>query len=127
MSVDRTQPIPTGPRPEWDLPEVLDIKVRRVPFKPRKLRNFGSALAEFNEAMEFLVRTTGPIPARALGPALFVGEVQVIESERVEPDLYRFLAFDIERLRDGEPISWGWITDLEEDRQRTRFYYKAGE
>lgn len=125
MTVDRTQPIPTGPRPEWDLPEVLDMKIERVPFEPRELRNFKSALAEFDEAMEFMVSTSGPVPARALGPALFVGEEQVTESEQIEPELYRFLAFDIERLKDGEPISWGWINAPEEERERTGFYYEG--
>jgi len=126
MSVDRAQPIPSGPRPEWDLPEVLDIRIKRVPYTPHKLRNFESALAGFEEAVEFMVRTSGPIPARALGPALFVGEVEVIESEQVEPGLVRFLAFDIERLKYGEPISWGWMSDPEEKRQKTSFTYEEG-
>ncbi len=78
MPIDVTQPILVEPRPEWNLPEVIDIQIRRVPFEPPKLRNFKSALADYKEAVEFLVRTSGPIPARALGAALFVGGQQHI-------------------------------------------------
>jgi hypothetical protein len=124
MSIDSTRPIPQGPRPEWDLPEILDVEIRRVRYDPPKLRNFESALAGYKEAVEFRVRTSGPIPARALGPALFVGEVQVVESQEVETNLYRFLAFDFERLESGAANIWGWINDPVELRQRTRFRYE---
>ena len=124
MSIDSSQPMAEGPRPAWDLPEIRDIEIRRIPFEPRRLRNFESALADYQEVAEFLVRTSGPIPARALGPALFVGNVQVIESEQVEDDLYRFLAFDLDRLESDAPIRWGWINAPEEEQQQTEFRYE---
>ena len=124
MSIDSSQPMAEGPRPEWDLPEIRNIEIRRILFEPRRPRNFESALASYKEAAEFLVRTSGPIPARALGPALFVGDVQVVESEQVESDQYRFLAFDPDRLEPGAPISWGWINAPEQQRRETEFRYE---
>jgi hypothetical protein len=124
MAIDVTQPIPSGPRPKWELPEILDIRIRRVPFEPPKLRNFTSALAVYKEAMEFLVHTSGPVPARALGPALYVGHVQVFGGQRVDDHLYRFLALDFDRLEPGAPISWGWINSPEAERQSTRFRFE---
>lgn len=124
MSTDSTQPMPEGPRPAWDLPEIRNIEIRRVTFEPRRPRNFESALADHKEVVEFLVRTRGPIPARGLGPALFVGKVQVIESEQVEDDHYRFLAFDLDRLEPGAPIRWGWTNALEEEQRETGFQYE---
>ena len=123
MSTDTSRPISGGPRPDWDLPEILDIQIRRIAFDPPKPRNFKSVLVDHQEAVEFLVRTSGPIPARALGPALFVGEVQVIESQQVDNNLYRFLAFDLERLKAGAPISWGWLNAPSDQQQRTKFRY----
>ena len=124
MTIDTTQPLSGGPRPEWDLPEILDIQIKRILFKPNQPRNFKSALAEYKEAVEFMVSTSGPIPARALGAALFVGDVGVIESQQVDNNLYRFLAFEIERLKPGAPIFWGWINTPKEQQQRTRFSYE---
>jgi hypothetical protein len=124
MSIDSSQPMPEGPRPEWNLPEILNIEIRRIPFEPPTLRNFESSLADYSEAVEFLVRTSGPIPARALGPALFVGDVQVIESEQVEANQYRFVAFDLDRLEPGAPISLGWINAPEHQRRETEFRYE---
>ncbi len=124
MSIDSSQPMAEGPRPEWDLPEIRKIEIRRIPFEPLRLRNFDSSLANYKEVVEFLVRTSGPIPARALGPALFVGNVPVIESAQVEDDQYRFLAFDLDRLEPGAPIRWGWINAPEEERRETEFRYE---
>jgi hypothetical protein len=126
MSLDVSKPITGGTRPKWNLPEIQDIRIRRVPFESRKPNNFESALAKYKEAVEFLVHTSGPIPARALSPALFVGEVQVIESQKVDENRYLFLAFDFERLRPGAPISWGWMNDIKEKRQETKFRYEVG-
>ena len=108
----------------WDLPEIVDIQIRRIPFKPNQPRNFKSALAGYKEAVEFMVRTSDLIPARALGAALFVGDVQVTESQQVDNNLYRFLAFEIDRLKPGAPIRWGWINTPKEQQQGTRFRYE---
>ncbi|WP_440947794.1 hypothetical protein ACSAZL_05965 [Methanosarcina sp. T3] len=127
MSPDISKPVRGGTRPSWDLPEIRDIQIRRVSFRPPERRNFESSLARYKEAVEFLVSTDGPVPARALGPALFVGDVKVIESQKVGENLYRFLVFDSSRLRSGAPISWGWISDQKGERRVTRFRYELNQ
>lgn len=128
MSIDTSKPEREGARPKWDLPEIKDIQIKRIPFKPPEKRNLKSSLAEHREAVEFLVKTDGPIPVRALGPALFIGDAQVIEVQKIDENLYRFLAFDIGRLKKGAPISWGWINDkTEEKKRKTRFIYDQNE
>jgi hypothetical protein len=121
MSIDSSQPITQGPRPDWRLPNIVSIEARRIPYQPRRLRNFESVLSQYDQAVEFIVKTDGPIPARALGPALFVGEVQVAESEQLAENVYRFLGFELERLAVGAPVAWGWIGDPKERRQETEY------
>ena len=110
-------------RPRWELPEIRELSIRRVPFKARELRNFKSRLARRGDAIEFVVETDGPIPARGSGPALFVGDTPVVEGGLVEDNLYRFLAFDPDTLEQGAAISFGWTDDPPEDRKATRFRF----
>jgi hypothetical protein len=124
MPVDAGQPLPAGPRPEWDLPDVLDIRVRRVPYERPRRRHFRSALPDAKEAIEFLVLTSRPIPARAQGPALFIGAEQVVQSSPVGYNQYRFLALRPERLKRGERIGWGWVDDPPKERKRTKYRYE---
>ncbi|MEO8286559.1 MAG: hypothetical protein ABI670_09005 [Chloroflexota bacterium] len=125
MSNDASYPISEGPRPDWDLPDVVDIQIRKVQFEAPQHRNFRSALSEYRQAVEFLVRTSGPVPARALSPALFIGDVQVIENQQIGENLYRFLAFEPQRLEPGSPIGWGWLNSPREQRQLTNFPYEG--
>ena len=114
-----------APKPDFRLPEVLDLRVQRVPFEPPRHRNFESALARFGgqEVVEFLVQTATPIPIRALGPALYVGDVAVTEVTQLEPTTYRFVAFSPEALRAGAPITLGWSGQAEDQPPPTRFSY----
>ena len=129
MPNDSSSPLPAGPRPDWRLPSVVDIKIRRVRFEPHKHKHFKSALARFKKAVEFRVTTSGPVPARALGPALFVGDTEVAESELVGNDAttLRFLSFFPKTLRAGAPISWGWMGSGRKERQTTSFRYDLKE
>jgi hypothetical protein len=72
-----------------------------------------------------VVRTGGPILARALGPALFVGNVAVTHSEPAGDSLYRFLAFDVDRPRARAPTAWGWMDAGKNERVRTRYRYEV--
>jgi hypothetical protein len=123
MTIDSSKPVAHGPRPEWTLPEVVAIEMRRIEFQARQPRNFESALARYKKAIEFIVQTDGPIPARALGPALFIAGVQVSESEPLSDNTYRFLAFEMDRLEAGAPISWGWMGDPEDRRRETGYRF----
>ena len=124
MAIDSSRPLPGAPRPRWELPAIVDIKIRRTVVRAPEHKHFRSALPDRREAVEFLVRTRGPIPARALGPALFVGDVEVAESEQAGENLYRFFAFDLERLKPRAPIAWGWMDAKRDDRMRTKFRYE---
>src|SRR5262245_40154095 len=124
MAIDSSRPLPPASRPRWDLPAIVDIKIRRTVVSAPKHKHFRSALPERRDAVEFLVRTSGPIPARALGPALFVGEVEVAESQEAGENLYRFFAYDLDRLKSRAPIAWGWMSATKGDRIRTKFTYK---
>jgi hypothetical protein len=125
MATDSNKPLPGQSRLDWNLPEVVDIKIRRVRFQPHQHKHFRSALADYGEAIEFLVQVSGPIPARALGPALFVGDVPVIESEPVDEYVLRFLAFNVEGLKSDAAIAWGWTDMPKKERRRTKFRYRA--
>lgn len=123
MTIDSSPPTGQGPRPDWRLPDIVDIEIRRIAYQPRRLRNFDSSFARYDQAIEFIVRTAGPIPVRALAPALFVAGQQVIESEQLAEDAYRFLAFELQQLEEGAPISWGWVNAAEDERTETGFRY----
>jgi len=118
---------PKTRRPAFGLPEILDIEIRRVPFAAPKRRNFESALARYKEAIEFTVRTDRPIPTRALGPVLYVGDTPVTECAPVETNTYRFLAFEPKALKRGAPITLGWSGERAEERRLTKFRYERAD
>ena len=108
MSGDPGERLPDRPRVDFTLPRVLDIRTRATEFEPPRLNNFESSLPRSGDAVEFVVTTDRPIPIRALGPALFVGETPVTEVTEVAPNTYRFIAPTREGLETGAPISLGW-------------------
>jgi len=125
MSSDAGSPI--APRKPFavDLPRIRELRIRRVPFEPPRRAHFRSSLARHKEVVEFTVETDGEVPVRAYGPALFIGDVEVNQSEAVGKTTWRLLAFEPQRLKPGAPISWGWMKDPEPDRQRTKFTYQV--
>jgi hypothetical protein len=125
MSTDAGSPIEPRKPFSLDLPHIRKLRIRRIAFEPPKLEHFKSSLSRYKEAIEFIVETDGPVPARAYGPALFVGDVEVDQSERVDDTTWRLLAFEPERLKAGAPISWGWMRDQETARQPTNFRYEV--
>src|SRR4051794_21697731 len=104
MSVDNTSKEPSAPKPEWKLPAIEDIRIRSIAYQAPKLHFFQSQFAKYNKPVEFLVKTNKPIRIRALSPALYIGDNEIIEGEIVEKNLTRFLAFDIDNLQQGAPI-----------------------
>lgn len=124
MTNDPGELEPSAPRARHELPDVLSIDTRLIRYEPPQLRNFRSALPEGEDAVEFLVETSAPIPARALGPALQVGTTLVVEVAEVDPTHYRFLAFNPERLERGARIDLCWSGHPETARS-TRFRYEG--
>jgi hypothetical protein len=125
MSSDAGSPIAPRKPSAVDLPRIRELRIRRIPFEPPKLEHFKSSLARHKEAVEFIVETEGEVPVRAYGPALFVGDVEVNQSERMGKTTWRLLAFEPERLKSGAPISWGWMKDPPAARQATTYSYQA--
>ena len=124
MSTDAGSPISLHPRVRIDLPKILNLTIRRISYEAPKLRHFQSSLSRFDQAIEFTVEVDGDIPARSYGPALFVGDVEINHSERLDEKTWRFLEFEPERLRRGAAISWGWMKDPKKKRIKTKFRYE---
>jgi hypothetical protein len=127
MSADAGSPITPRSPVSLVLPRILSLRIRRVPFEAPRLRYFESSLSRYAQAIEFIVETDGVVPTRAYGPALFVGTVEVNNSELTAPTTWRFLSYEPERLRVGAPISWGWMKDPSRKRVRTGFRYEVEE
>lgn len=111
-------------QPALDLPKLRNLRIKRVPYRPRKLEHFVSRQAPEGEAIEFIVEVDGPVPVRAFGPALFVGDVEVHDSERLDDSTWRLVALEPSRLKRDAPITWGWMKDPPQARQRTEFRYR---
>jgi hypothetical protein len=112
---DRERP---GPKPDFELPEVVSARTRRVRHEPVR-RNFTSALPAVADAVEVLIETAGPIPARALGPVLWVGDIPLTESAADDETHYRFLALEPDRLAADAPLRLGWSGQSPSDTRLT--------
>jgi hypothetical protein len=123
MSTDPGELEPRAPGPDLALPEVKTLRTQRTRFEPRR-RNFKSALPAVDGAVEFLVETVSPIPARALGPVLYVGETPVTEVTADDETHYRFVALRPSELERGAPISLGWSGRPPEERLRTPYRFE---
>ncbi len=106
MDSETTQQGP--PERPRDIPNIGGIEIKRVRLDPPvRFYRLGRLISEEN-AIELLVRTSAPMPILNVTPVLFIGDQIVDSYERVGPNLYRFLAFDPERLPRGARISIGW-------------------
>lgn len=106
------------------LPNILKMRIRRIPYEPPKRRYIRSPYDQYREAVEFVVLTDEPFQIRALSPILIVGDVRVEDVEAGgEQNIFRFLAFQIDSLKDGAPIYIGWSGDTAEDLRPTGFVY----
>ena len=85
MSGDAGSRQPDAPTASFELPPVRSIRIRRIDYEAPRRRNFESAFADVHEAMEFLVTTGGPIPRRALGAALYVGDTARVQADYINP------------------------------------------
>jgi len=127
MSTDAGSPIAPRSPFRFRLPRILKLTIRRIRYEAPKLRYFESSLSRYDQAIEFIVETDEPVPTRAYGPALFVGNVEVHNSELIDETTWRFLHFEPQTLKPGAPISWGWMKDPRKKRVRTDFRYEEPE
>lgn len=109
MSTDAQgrEPIRTPPD-IWTLPEIIDVRAVLVRFKKPLIRYDGQKRMEHKEAVELMVKTSKPIPERALSPVLMVGDEAVDDYEVTGENLYRFYAFEMKQLREGAPMRLEW-------------------
>jgi len=123
MTTDSTNKEPAAPRPDWRIQGIIDIRIARVPYEPPKLRYFKSFLAKYREAIQFLVEIRGELPGRARVPVLFVGSTPVYGGEFVEDNVVRFLAFEMDALRRGAPMTLGWDGDAPAEDVESKHHY----
>jgi hypothetical protein len=126
MSRDAGSRLPDPPRADFSLPKVLGITIRAAPFKAPRHRNFRSALKSSKDAVEFIVTTDGPIPGRAIGPALYVGSTAVTESSEIGPNVYRFVAMTRKGLKRAAPITLSWTGEAPKAVKTAAFRYRLG-
>jgi hypothetical protein len=124
MASDQGSRRPDPKRPDFQLPELVDVRIRLVPYNPPRHRNFESELPAREQAVELVVTTDRPIPIRALGPVLYVGRAVVTESEPLEENVYRFLALDPETLEEGRPITLAWSGEPPPRRPRSNLTFE---
>jgi hypothetical protein len=134
MPVDQTPPIQVAPAPNWELPEITDVKIRSAEFKPKAPANFAHPMDAVANAMEIVVSLEAPVPVRAMSPVLWVGDRQLTESEMVDKSgkTMRFRALKPETLQAGAPITMGWMNDrptttagaaARDASRRAKFFY----
>jgi hypothetical protein len=128
MPFDQAPPIQTARAPNWELPVIIEEKIRATPYRPRPTRNFPNPLDVVPDALEIVLTLKSPIPARALGPVLYVGDTRLTESEPVDNDgkQVRFWVFDRSKLRTGAPIAMVWDGEPPpKERKKAKFTYSS--
>lgn len=125
MNTDSSQVETQVPRRRFDLPKLIDITIRRVPFEPPKHRHFTSKLSNFSEAIEFRVQTDRPLNlSTAITPVLFVGDLMLTEGQQVDKTIYTFLAFEEDKIEPGAAISLAYPNTTDEMRNVSKFHYE---
>jgi hypothetical protein len=89
------------------LPDLKSAVARRVRYEqPRRFFQEGDEYAE-TDAVEIDVETDGELFIAGTGPALFVGDIPIVDSTRVGERRYRFFAPASLPLEEGAPIALG--------------------
>ncbi|MGH8627802.1 MAG: hypothetical protein ACREYC_21845 [Gammaproteobacteria bacterium] len=109
------------------LPQIVGVEAVRMRYERPRVYYADRQRREAREAVEIMVRTSEELPIADVSPALFVGEVPLVEYEGAGPNVYRFFAFQFEKLREGDPISLGWPYSPEHKvRTNFRYHVKGG-
>lgn len=118
-----------GPLLRGRLPAVLDLAIKRVPYRQPRLKFVKSARSTVKEVVAIDLRLDGPLPVdRNATPVLHVGRTEITHVERGDKSGYlRFLVFpeEQERLEDGAPIALGWPGRGPDTKAPSQFRYKA--
>jgi hypothetical protein len=90
------------------LPQVEWVRFARIRYdEPREIA-LGAKVVRLDEAGEVEVQFAEDPPIRALAPAVWVGDVMLTESTRVDEGRYRFVAPFPDALERGAPVAVGW-------------------
>ena len=88
-------------------PSLRSVEARRVTYKtPRRFVIKGEE-KQIQDVIEIDIETTAEFPIAGTGPALFVGDIVFMDSERVAERRYRFFGPGTFSIREGAPISLG--------------------
>jgi hypothetical protein len=124
MSGDSGERMAEVRRADFSMPEMIGVEIRETRYEPAPLRNFARSIQSEGDAVEFIVKTDKPIPIRALGPALYVGDTVVTEVTQIASNTYRFVAPTRKALKRGAPIHLGWTGQLPNLSVRSAFEYQ---
>jgi hypothetical protein len=109
MNSDAESRVPAPEQPDlWRLPEITSAEARLARYRPPRRHVVAGRVIEQSEGIEVHVRTDGEIPVRALSPALYIGDTVILESEQLDPNLYRFFVIT-ETPQPEAPIRLGWV------------------
>lgn len=106
------------------LPQILGVEAVRVGYDRPRVYYADRQRREAREAVEITVRTSHEFPIADVMPVLFVAETPIIEYVGISPNLYRFFAFEFQKLQEGAPISLGWLHSPER-KVRSKFVYQV--
>jgi hypothetical protein len=108
-TADSGSSLPDPPMVDLDkLPSVRRIEFRRVRYPTPHPVVVGTRVLELTEAGEVAVEFAQDPPVRALAPAVWVGDVQLTEFDRVAEGRYVFIAPEPDRLQRGATVQVGW-------------------
>lgn len=118
---------PGAPAPPL-LPALKAVLGRRVRY--RAPRRFVTAGREYTaaEVIEIDVETDAEFATAGTGPALFIGDVVIADSERVGERKYRFFAPGTTKLKEGAPIALGRAgSGVPRPEHRTKLRFRWGQ
>jgi hypothetical protein len=131
MPFDQAPPVETARGPDWELPEITDVKIKYARYQPRATRNFSNPIGVVEDAIEIVVSLQSPVPIRAMAPVLWVGGERLTESEGVDKEgkQLRFWGFNRAKLRSGAPITISWLNEEQPKarQKRAKFTYRPPE
>lgn len=109
------------------MPALKAVVGRRVTY--RAPRRFVASGREYTAAdvIEIDVETDAEFAIAGTGPALFVGDVVIADSERVGERKYRFFTPGTTKLKEGAPIALGRAgSGVPRPEHRTKLRFKWG-
>jgi hypothetical protein len=92
----------------WRLPNLVSVAARRVTYPQPRVYYVGTERRQTQQAVELQIETNQPIPVRAVTPVLLIGKVPIADYSTEGTMLYRFVAYEPDRLAPGAVIRWGW-------------------